>query len=192
MSVLSCRVLQSVAECCRVLQSVAECCRVLQSVAECCRVLQSAAECCRVLRVAECCRVLQSVAECCRVLQSVAECSRVLQSAAECCRVLQSVAECCRVLQSVMNNCSVSLLFESCHTYKRVTAKRESYGSWPRPVGCLKLHIIFRKNATNYMALLRKMTYKDEASYASLPPCIQSDARPHLQKCRLWRLWGGW
>ena len=31
--------------------------------------------------------------------------------------------------------------------------------------------ITFRKRATNYRALLRKMTYKDKASYESSPPC---------------------
>jgi hypothetical protein len=49
---------------------------------------------------------------------------------------------------------------------------------WRRPIGCLKLQVIFRKRATNYRALLRKMTYtdkrrmtcKDKASYTSLPP----------------------
>ena len=29
---------------------------------------------------------------------------------------------------------------------------------WRRPRGCLKLQVIFRKRATNYRALLRKMT----------------------------------
>ena len=33
-----------------------------------------------------------------------------------------------------------------------------------RPIGCLRLQVIFRKRATNYRALLRKMTYKDKAS----------------------------
>ena len=42
---------------------------------------------------------------------------------------------------------------------------------WRRPIGCLKLQVIFRKRATNHRALLRKMTYKDKASYDSLPPC---------------------
>jgi len=32
---------------------------------------------------------------------------------------------------------------------------------------CLKLQVIFRKKATHYRALLRKMTYKDKASYDS-------------------------
>jgi len=42
---------------------------------------------------------------------------------------------------------------------------------WRRPIGCLKLQIIFCKRATNYRALLRKMTYKDKASYESSTPC---------------------
>jgi len=33
------------------------------------------------------------------------------------------------------------------------------------------LQVIFRKRATNYRALLRKMTYDDKASYDSTPPC---------------------
>jgi len=42
---------------------------------------------------------------------------------------------------------------------------------WRRPIGCLKLLIISRKRATNHRALMRKMTYKDKASYGSSPPC---------------------
>jgi len=42
---------------------------------------------------------------------------------------------------------------------------------WRRPIGCLKLQVIFRKRATNYRALLRKVTCKDEASNGSSPPC---------------------
>jgi len=42
---------------------------------------------------------------------------------------------------------------------------------WRRLIGCLKLQVIFRKKATNYRALLRKMTYEDKASYGSSPPC---------------------
>ena len=42
---------------------------------------------------------------------------------------------------------------------------------WPRPIGCLELEVIFRKTATKYRALLRKMTYEDKASYASTQPC---------------------
>jgi len=43
---------------------------------------------------------------------------------------------------------------------------------WRRPIGCLKLQVIFRKRATNYRALLWKMTCKDKAFYGSSPPCI--------------------
>jgi len=42
---------------------------------------------------------------------------------------------------------------------------------WHRLIECLKLQVIFCKRATNYRALLRKMTYQDEPSYASSPPC---------------------
>jgi len=42
---------------------------------------------------------------------------------------------------------------------------------WQRPIGCLKMQIIFHKRASNHRALLRKMTYKDKASYGSSPPC---------------------
>jgi len=38
--------------------------------------------------------------------------------------------------------------------------------------GCHKLQVISRgKRATNYRALLQKMTYEDKASYNSTPPC---------------------
>jgi len=47
-----------------------------------------------------------------------------------------------------------------------------AYTGWPRPIGCLKLQVNFHKRASDYKALLRKMTYKDKASYGSSPPCI--------------------
>jgi len=43
---------------------------------------------------------------------------------------------------------------------------------WRRPIGCLKLQVIFRERASNYRALSRKMICKDKASYGSSPPCI--------------------
>ena len=39
---------------------------------------------------------------------------------------------------------------------------------WRRPIGCLKLHFIFCKRATNYRALLRKWTHTDKMSYVFL------------------------
>ena len=45
---------------------------------------------------------------------------------------------------------------------------------WRRPIGCLKLQVIFRKRAADYRALLRKVTCKDKASFGSLPPCRRS------------------
>ena len=42
---------------------------------------------------------------------------------------------------------------------------------WRRPIGCLKLQVIFRKRAINDRALLQKIPYKDKASYGSSSPC---------------------
>ena len=50
---------------------------------------------------------------------------------------------------------------------------------WRRLIGCLKLQVIIRKRATNYRALLRKMTYEDKASYDSTPPCTQHSIKSH-------------
>jgi len=46
-----------------------------------------------------------------------------------------------------------------------------SFTGWRRCIGCLELQISFRKRATNFRALLRKITSKDKASYDSTPPC---------------------
>jgi len=67
-----------------------------------------------------------------------------------------------------------------CHTLERVISRINEFFSYEhrftctgrqRCIGCLKLQISFRKKATNYRALLQKMTYKDQASCGSLPPC---------------------
>jgi len=47
------------------------------------------------------------------------------------------------------------------------------YTEWRKVIGCLKSQVIFRTRASNYRALLRKMTYQDKASYDSMPPCSQ-------------------
>jgi len=59
------------------------------------------------------------------------------------------------------------------HIWRRLSQQLRQHDStgWRRPIGCLNLQVIFRKRATNYRALLRKMTYKDKTSYASSPPC---------------------
>jgi len=51
---------------------------------------------------------------------------------------------------------------------------------WRRYRGCLQLQVIFRKRATNHRAFLRKLTYKDKASYRSLPPCMNESLPPCL------------
>jgi len=53
--------------------------------------------------------------------------------------------------------------------YKRFKAHYHSKSAtgWRRCVGCLKLHVSFRKRATNNRALWRKMTCKDKASVSN-------------------------
>ena len=45
-----------------------------------------------------------------------------------------------------------------------VTSTDTNFTGWRRPIGCLKLQVIFRKRAINHTALLQKITYKDKAS----------------------------
>jgi len=65
----------------------------------------------------------------------------------------------------------------------KVMIYRASSTGWQRPIGCLKLQVIFRKRATNHRALLRKMTYEDKASYDSTPPCSELSFE-NFCKCR--------
>jgi len=60
------------------------------------------------------------------------------------------------------------------HVYTYNVIYTNIHTGWRRPIGCLISCFTFRKLATNYRALLRKMTYKHKASYDSTPPCIMS------------------
>ena len=48
---------------------------------------------------------------------------------------------------------------------------------WRRPIGYLKLQVIFCRRATNWRVLLQKMSCKDKASCAFTPPCVGYDVR---------------
>ena len=84
--------------------------------------------------------------------------------------------ESCHTYEWVMSHVwmsRVTRMNESCHTYEWVACYFVwviKIG-WQRPIGCLKLQVIFRKKAINCRALLWKMTCKDKASYGSSPPC---------------------
>jgi len=58
-----------------------------------------------------------------------------------------------------------------CAVASAVASTRKAATGWWDPIECLEVQVSFRKRATNHRALLQKMTYKDEASYASSPPC---------------------
>jgi len=62
------------------------------------------------------------------------------------------------------------------HTHKSGACTRacpapHTNTEWRRCITCLKLQVSFCKRAINYVALLRKMTCVDKASYGSLPCC---------------------
>jgi len=64
-----------------------------------------------------------------------------------------------------------------CHTHRhRVLNARTG---WQRPIGCLKLQVFFCKRATDYVALLRKVTCEDKASNESSPP--SSEQMSHMK-----------
>ena len=54
---------------------------------------------------------------------------------------------------------------------------------WRRPIGCLKLQVIFRKRATNYKALLQKITNNEKASCMTLT-LVRSDTIIHASLVR--------
>ena len=71
-----------------------------------------------------------------------------------------------------------SRMSESCHTKtNHPCLVWVVHTGWRRCIGCLKLQVSFCKRATNFRALLYKMTYKDKASYISTPPCISHVTR---------------
>jgi len=72
---------------------------------------------------------------------------------------------------------SLCILTKPLHTRKKVLQTLDlqvldTHTGKLRCIGCLKLQVSFRKIATNYRALWRKIAYVDKASRATLPPCI--------------------
>ena len=62
---------------------------------------------------------------------------------------------------------------------------------WRRCIRCLKLRVSFCKWATNYRALLRRMIYKDKASYVWSPPhrhcwCVNTYEQDRVGSVDVW------
>jgi len=66
----------------------------------------------------------------------------------------------------------VQYTYVTVHMYAFIHLYTNISTGWRRLIGCLKLQVIFRKRATNYRALLRKLTHEHMASYGSSPPCM--------------------
>ena len=68
--------------------------------------------------------------------------------------------------------------FSAKEPYNPIRQMHNAHGyfgtGWRRLMGCLNLHVIFRKRTTNYRALLRKMTCEDKAFYEFTPPGIKT------------------
>jgi len=188
-----CIVLQYVAVCCSMLQYVAVCCSVLQCVAlvmwsiqlcVCCAVLQW------IVAVVLWDSMLQLVAVCCSCF-----CVRVAVVSFTLPSYKSKTAGCCSSYYLLVMKI---LWWESCwwevphlgdenlatatraHTIQLQHATTMSSSGdihtatttgIRRCVGCLKSQVPFHKRATNYRALLRKMTCENKAFYESLPPC---------------------
>jgi len=67
------------------------------------------------------------------------------------------------------------------HICCRIEMSNNLYTGWRRLIGSPRLQIIFHKRATKYTSLLRKMTYTDNESYESWPPCKMSCFYHHLE-----------
>jgi len=131
------------------------------------------------------------VCECVCVCVSVCVCSRVCvcACACACARVCVSICTQGALLLRVrlfflMNFGICSLIFlkkNQKEKNQRADAHKESTASckwgWRGCIGRLKLQISLCKRPTNSRALLRKMTCKDMASCASLPP-VSANCEP--------------
>jgi len=58
------------------------------------------------------------------------------------------------------------------HTTHSCVTCDMTHNPWQRCIGYLNLQVSLRKRAANCRALLRLVTYKTKASYASSPPCM--------------------
>jgi len=115
-------------------------------------------------------------------LAFVTRLQRVLTRACDLSRLCVSASALERRHVSRPYNCAYALQSDSRKSCDFVTSCTFLYQSllelwgpetdtgWRRCIGCLKLQVSFRKQTTNYRALLRKETYKDKAPYGSSPP----------------------
>jgi len=141
-------------------------------------------QCVAVICVAVCCsHMCCSVLQCAAVLCVAVRCSDLTVICAKRCMLLRNITQrvavtymthhtCCSVLHSYVLQCVGQMC---CGALQCNIASREAHASTftlqSYVLQSCMLRVIFRKRATNYRALVRKMTYTDEASDVSSPPC---------------------
>jgi len=82
------------------------------------------------------------------------------------CHAFKNLARPQNVIQMEFGSCKLP------RSYRQIEPKCGM--GWRLLIGSPKLQIIFHKRATKYGSLLQKMTYEDEGSYESSPPCTQN------------------
>ena len=71
---------------------------------------------------------------------------------------------------TLCNTCDVRM-----HVY-------DTRSQWRRPIGCLKLQVIFRKRDTNHSALLRKTTNQDKVNDSTPPGACRASSKRQIAK----------
>jgi len=148
-------------------------CSALQCIAVHCSALQCIAVHCSALQcIAVHCSALQCIAVCCSASQCVAVHCSALQ-----CAAVQASTWTCWLEESTWTSGNgppqLDVRLSLLYVYWAQVGIQTSLltTGWRRPIGCLKLQVMFRNRANNYRALLRKMIYKDKVSYGCPPPC---------------------
>ena len=106
--------------------------------------------------------------------------SNTLQHTATHCNTLQHTAT-----HSIPSGCVVHSDFKytatHCNTLQHTATHCNTLHTiddtgWSRLVGCPKLQVIFRKRATNYKALLRKIACEDKGFYDATTLCRERES----------------
>ena len=124
-------------------------------------------ECCNIYVLTEYCNIY-GFTECCNIYVLTKCCNICVFT--ECCNIYV-FTECCNIYV-LTECCNIFVLTECCNIYGFTGSFAKDCSYRVAKMHRMKLQVSFRKRATNYRPLLRKMTYNDKASYRSSPLCV--------------------